>query len=167
MNRRHETHSDHSAYRSCHLPLVHVAESGFAEGHDAAHWCDVLGEHGEVLGVLVFNPYFRSSIFGSLFSRDSAGKTYAVFSLWVDFKHITNIHPWLPPPLPLLHLHITQIMRRIHITRLPPAANLFRQFQCLLMLCQFFRTFLGIGMSGVAPGEARRVVAVVWTRALC
>ena len=56
MNRRHETHTNHSAHRSRHLPLVDVTQSGFAEGHNAAHWCDVLGEHGEVLDCVSIQP---------------------------------------------------------------------------------------------------------------
>ena len=112
--------------------------------------------------VLAFRPHYLGHL-----SKIEAGETYAILSLWINLQHITNIHARLPPPLPLLHLHITQVMRRIHITCLPPASNLFRQFQRLLMFCQFLRGLLAVGMCGIAPSEARRVVAVVWTRALC
>ena len=48
----------------------------------------------------------------------------------IHIQDIENIMSRIAPSFPLCHLHLTQIMRRIHIPSLPPPCNQLGKLAC-------------------------------------
>jgi len=90
--------------------------------------------------------------------------TYPVVIDRIEIQHIKNIMTRLIPLLPLRHLHRTQIMRRIHITCLPPSRNLLAQIHSHIMVPQFLDVVVG---AGSASGSSFALFLVGYLEEAC
>lgn len=73
--------------------------------------------------------------------------------LGIEIQHVKYIILWLRPPLPLGHLYLAQIVRRIYISRLEPPRNLLRQHGSIVEAAEFFggrRLLLCLKTSAIA-----------------
>ncbi len=63
----------------------------------------------------------------------------------VKIQHVKDIMIRLLPLLPLCHLNLAQIMRRIHIARSPTPRDLLTQIICQIVTFQFLDVVVGAG----------------------
>ena len=160
MHRRHEAHPNPTANSLSNPPLVPAAQPRSIRVHNPSHRRHILGEHREILYPIISLPHRNITAP----PEPSPGvwkeeNTHAILHQRIQLQHIKNIHRRLPPLLPLLHLHLAQIMRRVHIPRLPAPRNLLRHTRRRLVAGQILSR-----VRGRQVGRALRAVSLLALR---
>lgn len=121
VHTRRHSHANRSPDRPRNPSLIYWSQSRILRSLDLAHRCHVFRDQREVL----CSPVSHCC---QLDVEEAIQvDTYPIMLLGIEIDDIKNVMVRLTPSLPLHHLHTTQIMRRVHISRPPTSRNLLRQ----------------------------------------